>query len=214
MIQLCNRRTRDLWTRRKLSFELMTGAIGLCCVLIHCMTFSSVEMLLMGRRSAVKLAFIANRAARKATYKKRKAGLLKKLGELQVLCGIEVCCVIFSDFEPELVVWPNLKDANRVIDRFMDTPNTKRNTHSLDQVTFLKESMAKLEGELKRLRMKNQRTRTMLLLRKFMTGEEITFPGNIEELNMLREDIVVLLGDIRGVEASKDLALPSSRMQE
>jgi hypothetical protein len=45
-------------------------------------------------RKKVKLAFIVDDLARKATYKKRKMGIIKKVSELTILCGIPACAVI------------------------------------------------------------------------------------------------------------------------
>ncbi|KAL9270490.1 Pentatricopeptide repeat-containing protein [Drosera capensis] len=109
----------DLWAQGKLSFELMTGTIRLC-----------------GLDQLHDFLFSQDWAARKATYKKRKAGILKKL----VGRGTE-------EAEDE-----ESKDKD-------DAPPAQ--------------------------------------VHKFMTGEEIAFPDNIEELSMLQEDIDVLLGDIR-----------------
>ncbi|KAF5764506.1 putative transcription factor MADS-type1 family [Helianthus annuus] len=50
-------------------------------------------------RKKVKLAFIMNDSARKATYKKRKKGLMKKVNELSTLCGIDACVIIYSPYE-------------------------------------------------------------------------------------------------------------------
>lgn len=69
-------------------------------------------------RKKVTLAYIANDSARKATFKKRKKGLIKKVSELSTLCGIEACAVIYSPYDTEPEVWPSVVGAHRAIARF------------------------------------------------------------------------------------------------
>ncbi|GAB2271909.1 hypothetical protein Dimus_006737 [Dionaea muscipula] len=95
-----------------------------------------------------------------------------------------------------------MKEASRVIDRFIDTPRKKRDTRALDQETFLKASILTLQGELKRQRMKNRRLRAMFLAGKCLAGEEITLPDNIGDLSILLGDIDLILDDIKKVESS------------
>ncbi|KAJ6434469.1 hypothetical protein OIU84_018060 [Salix udensis] len=57
-------------------------------------------------RKKVKLAYITNDSARKATFKKRKKGLMKKVSELSTLCGIEACAIICSPYDAQ----PERKD--------------------------------------------------------------------------------------------------------
>ncbi|XP_021815730.1 agamous-like MADS-box protein AGL80 [Prunus avium] len=42
-------------------------------------------------RKKVSLTYITNDSARKATFKKRKTGLMKKGNELSTLCDIQAC---------------------------------------------------------------------------------------------------------------------------
>ncbi|PPD79706.1 hypothetical protein GOBAR_DD23359 [Gossypium barbadense] len=53
-------------------------------------------------RKKVKLAYITDDLARKATYKKRTKGLMKKLSELSTLCDIDACSIMYSPYESEL----------------------------------------------------------------------------------------------------------------
>ncbi|KAJ6749931.1 hypothetical protein OIU85_000547 [Salix viminalis] len=70
-------------------------------------------------RKKVKLMWIVNDAARKASLKKRRDGLLKKVSELTILCGIEAFVIIYCPDDPEPAIWPSrpdqippLQDAN------------------------------------------------------------------------------------------------------
>ncbi|MCI12224.1 agamous-like MADS-box protein AGL80-like, partial [Trifolium medium] len=64
-------------------------------------------------RRKVKLAFISNDSARKATYKKRKRGIIKKVRELTILCDVPACVIISNPFNSETVAWPDPEGAKQ-----------------------------------------------------------------------------------------------------
>ncbi|XP_010521162.1 PREDICTED: agamous-like MADS-box protein AGL80 isoform X2 [Tarenaya hassleriana] len=86
---------------------------------------------------------------------KRKVGLLKKLTELTVLCGIPACAIIYSDYSEEPEVWPNRREAHAILDRLRRLPRAKQTKHMLDQGDFVHQMIGKLERELERERRKN-----------------------------------------------------------
>lgn len=52
-------------------------------------------------RSKLKLSFIANETSRKASFWKRKSGIMKKkLNEFTILCDVQACAVIYSLYNP------------------------------------------------------------------------------------------------------------------
>ncbi|KAL6135268.1 hypothetical protein ACLB2K_067496 [Fragaria x ananassa] len=64
-------------------------------------------------RKKVKLTYITNDSARKATFKKRKMGLMKKVRELTTLCDIDACAIIYSPYDSQPEVWPSHLGAQR-----------------------------------------------------------------------------------------------------
>lgn len=56
-------------------------------------------------RKKVKFVFIVNDFLRKVIYKKRKKGLMKKVNEFLIFCGINVCVIIYSFYDFNLEVW-------------------------------------------------------------------------------------------------------------
>ncbi|PPS08170.1 hypothetical protein GOBAR_AA12474 [Gossypium barbadense] len=82
-------------------------------------------------RKKVKLAWIANNTTRRASLKKRRLGLVKKVMELTTLCGIEACLVIYSPDEQEPMVWPSQEEARRLIQKFYQVPEIKRASSSV-----------------------------------------------------------------------------------
>ncbi|MBA0880711.1 hypothetical protein Goshw_025403 [Gossypium schwendimanii] len=55
-------------------------------------------------RKKVKLSYITNDSSRKANYKKRKKGLMRKMSELSTLCGIGACAIMYSPYESQTEV--------------------------------------------------------------------------------------------------------------
>ncbi|CAN0921019.1 Agamous-like MADS-box protein AGL80 [Linum grandiflorum] len=57
-------------------------------------------------RKKVKLAYITNDSARKATYNKRNKGLIKKVSELSTLCDVQACAIVYSLYHTQPEIWP------------------------------------------------------------------------------------------------------------
>ncbi|MED6194511.1 hypothetical protein PIB30_029301 [Stylosanthes scabra] len=70
----------------------------------------------------VKLQLIIDPSSRKATYKKRRTGLLKKIEQLCILCGIKACIVIFGPGDTKPTVWPSVEEASQIVQKFEEIP--------------------------------------------------------------------------------------------
>ncbi|XVF31533.1 hypothetical protein REPUB_Repub16aG0153900 [Reevesia pubescens] len=101
-------------------------------------------------RKKVKLAYITNDSARKATYKKRKKGLMKKVSELSTLCGIEACAIIYSPYESQPEVWPSPVGVQRVLSEFKKLPEMEQSKKMVNQESFLRQRIAKANEQLKK----------------------------------------------------------------
>jgi hypothetical protein len=107
-------------------------------------------------RGKVKLSFIVDDEARKATYKKRKNNLLKKVDELSTLCGIEACAIVYSPYELEPEIWPTPQGVQSVLSKFKAMPEFEKNKKMVNQQAFMKQRIMKAEEQLKRLRKNNR----------------------------------------------------------
>ncbi|MED6124453.1 hypothetical protein PIB30_059059 [Stylosanthes scabra] len=74
----------------------------------------------------VKLQLIIDPSSRKATYKKRRGGLLKKIEQLCILCGIQACIVIFGPGDTKPTVWPSVEEASKIVQKFEEIPEMER----------------------------------------------------------------------------------------
>ncbi|XP_072996736.1 agamous-like MADS-box protein AGL80 [Typha latifolia] len=103
-------------------------------------------------RKRVKLAWIMNDSTRRQTLKKRKMGLMKKVREISILCGVKACAIVYgpNDLQPE--VWPTPPNATkRMIMRFKSKPEFEQTRKMMNQETFLQQRVAKMTEQLHRL---------------------------------------------------------------
>ncbi|XP_024392908.1 uncharacterized protein [Physcomitrium patens] len=95
---------------------------------------------------------IKSDASRAATYSKRKKGLLKKVKELSILCGVEVAVMChhpqMAGTPPLLWGQPNL---DSVLNRYKGVAPEEREKRKLDNTTFLHNQVQKLAADLHHL---------------------------------------------------------------
>uniref|UniRef100_A0A0E0JSN7 MADS-box domain-containing protein n=1 Tax=Oryza punctata TaxID=4537 RepID=A0A0E0JSN7_ORYPU len=105
-------------------------------------------------RRRTSLALIANQRTRATTYKKRKAGLIKKAGELATLCDIPVAVVCAGPDGGAPTVWvsPEGREDGDVIARYRALPAEKRAKHT--HVVYLQEELDKKKAKLAALQQK------------------------------------------------------------
>ncbi|PIN10025.1 MADS box transcription factor [Handroanthus impetiginosus] len=122
-------------------------------------------------RKKVKLAFIANDSARKATYKKRKKGLMKKVSELSTLCGIDACAIIYSPYEAQPEMWPDNGGARRVLAQFKRMPEMEQSKKMVNQESFIRHRISKAADQLKKLHKDNREKEITHLMYQCLTGK-------------------------------------------
>ncbi|KAM3281573.1 hypothetical protein P3S67_028595 [Capsicum chacoense] len=135
-------------------------------------------------RKKVKLAFITNDSARKATFKKRKKGLMKKVSELSTLCGIDACAIIYSPYDNSLEVWPNTMGAQRVLAEFKRMPEMEQGKKMMNQESFLRQRIAKANEQLKKQSKENREKEMTEIMYQGLTGKGLQHLnlGNLNDL--------------------------------
>ncbi|KAL4324120.1 hypothetical protein GQ457_11G031920 [Hibiscus cannabinus] len=78
------------------------------------------------RRRKVEVVWITNQSARRASLRKRRVGLLKKVEEFTTLCGIKACLVMYSPGEQEPMAWPSPDEVKELIRKFHFIPELER----------------------------------------------------------------------------------------
>ncbi|KAJ4706292.1 agamous-like MADS-box protein AGL80 [Melia azedarach] len=138
-------------------------------------------------RKKVKLAYIPSDSARKATFKKRKKGLMKKVSELSTLCGIEACAIIFSPFDGEPEIWPSPVSVRHMLSQFKNMPKMEQSKKMVNQDSFLKQRIARANEQLKRQRKDNREKEITKVMFKGLTtvGKLLQQDLNMLDLNDL-----------------------------
>ncbi|KAE9598898.1 hypothetical protein Lal_00022446 [Lupinus albus] len=136
-------------------------------------------------RNKVKLAFILNDSARKATYKKRKMGLLKKIDQLSTLCGIEACAIVCSPYEHQPEIWPSPSGVQKVLAKFWNMSELEQSKKMLNQETFLKQRILKAIEQVKKLKRENKEKEMTLLMFDCLNAGNIVTNVNNFDLNDL-----------------------------
>ena len=103
-------------------------------------------------RKKVKLTFITNENGRKATLKKRKKGLIKKISELSTLCGINACAIIYSPQDSQPEVWPSPLGVQETISEFRKMSELDQSKKMMNQESFLKQRIVKCKEQVKKMR--------------------------------------------------------------
>ncbi|XP_068669179.1 agamous-like MADS-box protein AGL80 [Aristolochia californica] len=124
-------------------------------------------------RKKVKLAWIANDAARKATYKKRKKGLLKKVSELSILCGVEASAVVIGPNEQQPEVWPSVHEAQRILLKFKTLPEMDQGKKMMNQEGFFRQRIEKLKEQAKRWTTENREIEMDALMYQCLSGRSL-----------------------------------------
>ncbi|CAN8232190.1 unnamed protein product [Cochlearia groenlandica] len=79
-------------------------------------------------------------------------GLMKKLNELKILCGVDACSIIYNQFNsnpPE--VWPSNSEASNVIRKFTMRTKTEQTFRYVNNEEFLISHIAKLRKQNQKL---------------------------------------------------------------
>ncbi|XP_078182403.1 agamous-like MADS-box protein AGL80 [Carex rostrata] len=100
-------------------------------------------------RNKIKLQYISNNALRRVTLKKRLSGLLKKVEELSVLCGVDTCGIVYSPGEatPQ-AVWPQPQDARRILRTFNSMPEVECTRKMNNHLAFMQERVGNLRDKV------------------------------------------------------------------
>ncbi|KAF9607053.1 hypothetical protein IFM89_030826 [Coptis chinensis] len=124
-------------------------------------------------RKKVKLQWIANDSARRATFKKRKKGLMKKVSELSTLCGVEACAIVYGPYDPQPDVWHSPSEVHRVLMRFKSMPEMEQSKKMMNQEGFLRQRVVKLNEQLKRQQRENREQEITQLMNQGMMGKSL-----------------------------------------
>ncbi|KAM1014447.1 hypothetical protein ACFX2C_044431 [Malus domestica] len=104
-------------------------------------------------KNRTKRELISHEPSRRATFKKRKVD-----------------------------VWPSPQEAFYLLEKFKNLPEERQGKFMVDQESFLKSNISKLNRKLERARFKNQEHEEKLLLIEYLEGKNVLDPGCLESL--------------------------------
>ncbi|XP_010460983.1 PREDICTED: agamous-like MADS-box protein AGL86 [Camelina sativa] len=170
-------------------------------------------------RSKLKLSLIANNYLRKQTFKRRKAGIEKKLHEFTTLCGVKACAVICSPYENP-VLWPSAEGVQEVVSKVMELPVEDQCKYMFNHETYLRREITKAEKQVEKLRSDNRETQLRQFMFDCLEGKMNQHPYDATDLQDLRSYIgsyikkldfrMKVLTEENGESSSSTLLLPSS----
>lgn len=136
-------------------------------------------------RKKVKLQWIMNDTARRTTYKKRVQGLMKKVKELSILCGVEACAIVYSPYDPLPEIWPPPVEALRVIGQFRCRPENGQTKKRLNQENYTLQRVGKAEEQMAKQQRKNKRMNMENIMCQCLGGVKGLQELNITDLGNL-----------------------------
>lgn len=136
-------------------------------------------------RKKVNLAYIANDAARRATFKKRRRGLIKKVQELATLCDVPACIIIYAPHEAQPEVWPSEAEARRILHRFRDLPELEQNKRMMNQEQFLHQRVTKMMDQVKKQEEENRELELSVLMYECIISRELNHVGADDVTSLL-----------------------------
>ncbi|KAJ7977800.1 agamous-like MADS-box protein AGL80 [Quillaja saponaria] len=125
-------------------------------------------------RGKVKFEYIASESARKATFKKRKKGMMKKLSELMTLCGVDACAIVFGPYESGPDIWPQSPlSVQRVLNKFKKLPEMEQSKRMFNQESFIKQRIIKTSDQLKKQNRENRENQVRQTMFQCLAGRSM-----------------------------------------
>ncbi|XP_060182091.1 agamous-like MADS-box protein AGL86 [Lycium barbarum] len=137
-------------------------------------------------RKKVRLALIESDTERKASYKKRKTGFLKKAQELNTLCDVEIATIVYSTYHNEPEVYPSHGAAMTTIKKFRELPVTEQTRNMVTQEDFTKQRIKKLENQIRKVSKENRIKEFTNKMYDILGGKDIPTDMHLYDLNDLK----------------------------
>ncbi|GFQ04299.1 mads-box transcription factor pheres 2 [Phtheirospermum japonicum] len=124
-------------------------------------------------RKKITLAFIKDNTNRKASFRKRRKGLIKKVREISTLCDVDACAITFSPYDQTVEVWPSPEGALAVLARYgAISGRHPRPGKEMDPESFTLQRIKKTRRKTERLCNQNKRSDLELVMYRCMAGME------------------------------------------
>ncbi|KAH1048785.1 hypothetical protein J1N35_039569 [Gossypium stocksii] len=116
---------------------------------------------------------LRKRSARRASLKKRRQGLVKKVTELTIICGVEGGIVIYTKNKEKPIVWPSCEEMEQLLRKFNEIPEVERMKKSMNLETYYKEMISKSQDQLRKETRKTKEMEVDQLMLQFEQGKKL-----------------------------------------
>ncbi|XP_047309772.1 agamous-like MADS-box protein AGL80 [Impatiens glandulifera] len=107
---------------------------------------------------------------------------MKQLDEITTLCDVEACTLIYSDFDPQPVVWPSMDEVRRLITKYQSFPKVDQGKRKVNQEIFTRQRLQKIQEKLRRQERENHRNEmTRIMFQSMMNPQHAMSGLNTEE---------------------------------
>ena len=96
---------------------------------------------------------------------------MKKVEELTTLCGIDACAIIYSPYDEQPDVWPDIAGVERVVEKFKSMPEMQQSRKMLNQESFTRQRIAKTNEQLKKQLKENREKEMTEVMSQCLTGQ-------------------------------------------
>lgn len=135
-------------------------------------------------------------------------GLIKKIGEISILCGIQACAIIYSPDEPDQPeVWPSEEGVESAISRFRSVSELEQSKKMFCQESFLRQRIVKVQEQLKKVRNENRKKEIGHLISQY-----ITVGNNLESANIIDLNDISFLADQCLEDITKKISARKAQM--
>ncbi|KAM0902456.1 hypothetical protein ACQ4PT_019298 [Festuca glaucescens] len=149
----------------------------------------------MARRK-VALKYIPHEKTRRETLKKRIKSLMKKAGEVAVLCNIKACVIVYPEGKSMPQVFSSHDDdAVAIMNRLRTMKDDDPFNKKMDHECFLEKCSGKLQEQTLKAERGREENETRLLLHKSMLVGNVGL--SVEELTNVDCKVDVFLKSIR-----------------
>ncbi|KAI3925922.1 hypothetical protein MKW98_028058 [Papaver atlanticum] len=141
-------------------------------------------------RKKIKLAYIADANARRATFKKRRSGLLKKVSQLSTLCDVNACAVVYGPYDRQPEIWPQQPEARSVIARFKRS-REEQFTYAdkqLNPESYTRSRVGKINEQFFKHRRENHYMELNWMYNHALTGQYFVPDGTLADFSSLLGD--------------------------
>lgn len=128
---------------------------------------------------------------------------MKKINEINILCGIEACAIIYTPDNPQPEVWPSERGVQSVLSRLRGVSELEKGKKKLCQESFLRQRIIKAQAQLRKLRNEIRKREVTLLMFQYLNAKNNFDNSRMIDLNDISNLIDQNLEKIENITMSQ-----------